>query len=136
MLLYGDTPPSGEPTLELVRRPLPSTGDSTSAAHEIIERLLDRWGWTGAVEPVEACVDAVLGGFDDEGDGAGTGRGGETPSAVELVAFRRAHQVTVEVHHFGAGSAVPRTAPVADARAALWGVRPLQDGEAVWFEFR
>ena len=133
MLLYGDTPPSGEPTLELVRRPLPASGDTTSAAHEILERLLDRWGWTGAVEPAEACVDAVLGGFDDD---TGGGDGGEAPSALELVAFRRAHQVTVEVHHFGSRSAVPRTAAVADARAALWGVRPLQDGEAVWFEFR
>lgn len=131
MLLYGDTPPSGEPTLELVRRPLPAEGDCSSAAHEILERLLERWGWSGALDSAEACVDAVLDFGDDVRDGDAA-----APSAVELVAFRRAHQVTVEVHHSAARSAVPRTAPVADARAALWGVRPLQDGEAVWFEFR
>lgn len=132
MLLYGDEPPSGEPTLELVRRPLPPEADPSTAAHEILERLLDRWGWNGAVEPAEACVDAVLGSLDN----ADAVVGEDAPQAVELVAFRRAHQVTVEVHHFGSRSAVPRTAPVADAQASLWGVRPLQDGEAVWFEFR
>jgi len=132
MLLYGDTPPSGEPTLELVRRPLPADGDRCGAAHEILERLLDRWGWSGAVVPAEACVDAVLGSFEPGPDGTDS----EAPSALELVAFRRAHQVTVEVHYCGTRSAVPQTAPVADAQASLWGVRPLQDGEAVWFEFR
>lgn len=131
MLLYGDTPPSGEPTLELVRRALPPAGDCTSVAHEVLERLLDRWGWSGALEPAEACVDAVLD-FGEEGPGDAGG----APSSIELVAFRRAHRVTVEVHHSASRSAAPRTAPIADARAALWGVRPLQDGEAVWFEFR
>lgn len=145
MLLYGDTPPSGEPTLELVRRPLPADGDRSSAAHEILERLLDRWGWTGAVEPAEACVDAVLASFGDGPGAAGSpssSGGGDVaqddgmPTTLELVAFRRAHQVTVEVHYCGTRSAVAHTAPVADAQASLWGVRPLQDGEAVWFEFR
>jgi hypothetical protein len=121
MLLYGDNPPSGEPTLELVRRPLPA--DAAPAAKEILERLLGRWGWEASAGPAVACVDAVLG----AADGA---------ESVELWAFRRAHQVTVEVHCTGCRSTVAATAPVADERASLWGVRPLPGGEAVWFEFR
>lgn len=121
MLLYGDTPPSGEPTLELFRRPIPVEPDPAAAAHEMLERLLGRWGWSGALDAAEACVDAVL---------------SCAAGPAELVAFRRAHQVTVEVHCTGGRSVVPSTAPVADREAALWGVRPLPDGEAVWFEFR
>jgi len=124
MLLYGDTPPAGEPTLELVRRPLPSGDDVSTTAHDILERVFDRWGWNGALDSAEACVDAVLDSLD-----------ADEPHSVELFAFRRAHQVTVEVHYTGP-SHVRAAAPVAEDRAALWGVRPLQDGEAVWFEFR
>jgi hypothetical protein len=121
MLLYGDNPPSGEPTLELVRRPL--AGDAGPTAEEILERLLGRWGWEGSVADAVACVEAVLG----AADGA---------ESLELWAFRRAHQVTVEVHCTGCASTVAGTAAVADERASLWGVRPLPGGEAVWFEFR
>lgn len=122
MLLYGDAPSAGEPTLELVRRPLPPGHDPAAAAHEILERLLDRWGWLETVEPARRCVDAVLGSLDAD-------------APLELVAFRRAHQVTIEIHHTGPAQ-VTATAPVADVEASLWGVRPIQDGQAVWFEFR
>lgn len=131
MLLYGDSPPSGEPTLELLRRPVPIDGDSPANACALLDKALERWGWEGAVEAANGCLTAVVGSVVDAG-----------ADAVELFAFRRAHQLNVEVHFSGSESSFrqllgsePRLSRI-DALASLWGVRPLGEGEAVWFEFR
>jgi hypothetical protein len=83
------------------------------------------------VDAANGCLTAVISSVVDAG--AGT---------IELFAYRRAHQLNVEVHFCGTASrfhqllgAEPRLAHI-DSLASLWGVRPLADGEAVWFEFR
>ena len=130
MLLYGDSPPSGEPTLELLRRPLPVDGEAPGAARDILAKALARWGWDDALDDACGCLTAVLRAITEAG-----------PSSIELFAFRRAHQLTVELHFTGVQrfhqllGADPRLGLV-DSMAPLWGVRPLGDGEAVWFEFR
>ena len=131
MLLYGDSPPSGEPTLELLRRPVPVDGDAPTTACTLLDTALERWGWNGAVEAANGCLAAVVGSVIDAG-----------ADAIELFAFRRAHQLNVEVHFSGTGArfhellgAEPRLNRI-DSLASLWGVRPLNEGEAVWFEFR
>jgi hypothetical protein len=135
MLLYGDTPAAGEPTLELLRRRIPVGAGGIEAAGAILERAFSAWGWQGALDAATSCTAAVLDGLR-----------GSHPETLELFAFRRAHQVTVEVHYTGvdtrfhqAASDDPDRAEAAvsiDRAAPLWGVRPLNDGEAVWFEFR
>ncbi|MEA2704677.1 MAG: hypothetical protein QOD63_2622 [Actinomycetota bacterium] len=135
MLLYGDAPATGEPTLELLRRPLPTVEGGVEAARVILERAFTSWGWTGALDAATGCIGAVLAGLADS-----------EPDAMELFAFRRAHQLTVEVHYSGVATrfhqavvddpARARAAGRIDRLAPLWGVRPLNDGEAVWFEFR
>lgn len=131
MLLYGDTPPNDEPTLELLRRPLPAEGARVEACREILGKALERWGWGSTMDAVDGCLSAVLHAVAEE-----------DLSGVELFAFRRAHQLTVELHFIGGDSPVHQLLTrqsrlgVVDALAPLWGVRPLGDGEAVWFEFR
>ena len=130
MLLYGNSPPAGEPTLELLRRPL-SMDAPVPAAREILERTLPRWGWDDAVGPASWCVSTVIAALD-----------AAAPESLELFAFRRAHQLAVELHCIRLE--VPfhrlltedeRLASI-DAAVELWGIRPLGDGDAVWFEFR
>lgn len=131
MLLYGAAPGSEEPTLELLRRPLPVDGNAARTATEVLDRALTAWGWSDTLDAASRCVGAVLDALDGHG-----------PETLELFAFRRAHQLTVELHHTGAD--VPFHEVVAgDGRltsveglAPLWGVRPIVDGAAVWFEFR
>lgn len=131
MLLYGDSPPAEEPTLELVRRPLPTDGSATEACRAILGKILERWGWEGATDAADGCVSAVL-----------RAMSAEEPDTVEMFAFRRAHQLTVELHFTGASARFHELfgrearLGVIDSFAELWGVRPLGDGEAVWFEFR
>ena len=131
MLLYGDEPPAGEPTLEMVRSPLPSDGSSGEEARTVLAKLLARWGWESRVDEATGCVTTVLRALEDS-----------RPESLELWALRRQHQLTIELHYAGGaakfhelvGAAGPlRTV---DMLAPLWGVRPLNDGEAVWFEFR
>ncbi|MCU1379503.1 MAG: hypothetical protein JWN29_2486 [Acidimicrobiales bacterium] len=131
MLLYGDSPPSGEPTLELLRRPVPTDAEGPDTACALLAKALERWGWNGTVEAANSCLTAVVGAAVDAGS-----------DSIELFAFRRAHRLNVEVHFSGAEHRFhqllgrePRLA-VIDALAPLWGVRSLNDGEAVWFEFR
>lgn len=130
VLLYGDNPPAGEPTLELLRRPLPADAKAVDAACAIVSTALERWGWESAVDDVTGCLTAVLRAVTEV-----------EPDTVELFAYRRAHQLTVELHFTGHDARFhqmlghdPRLALV-DSMAPLWGVRPLGDGEAVWFEF-
>lgn len=131
MLLYGDTPPADEPTLELLRSPLPLDGPRADACREILGKALHRWGWDDSMDAVDGCLSAVLNAMAEE-----------TLDGVEVFAFRRAHQLTVELHFIGGDSPVHQLLTrqsrlgVVDALAPLWGVRPLGDGEAVWFEFR
>ena len=130
MLLYGDSPPAGEPTLELLRRPL-AMDAPVEAAREILERTLPRWGWDDAVGPASWCAATVIAAL-----------GPAAPEALELFAYRRAHQLTVELHcthlvipfHRLLGED-ERLASI-DTAVELWGIRPLGDGDAVWFEFR
>ena len=134
MLLYGDTPAAGEPTLELLRRPLPTDGGGLDAVRAILERACTSWGWTAALDAAVECASAVLDALDDS-----------EPDTLELFAFRRAHQLTIEVHYCGVSTRFHQAAEDDAKRAAaagridrlapLWGVRPLNDGEAVWFEF-
>jgi hypothetical protein len=131
VLLYGDSPPSGEPTLELLRRSVPVDGDAPSAACTMLDTALERWGWDGTVEAANGCLTAVVGSVVEAG-----------AETVELFAYRRAHQLNVEVHFCGTESrfhhllgAEPGLGRI-DSLASLWGVRPLGEGEAVWFEFR
>ena len=131
VLLYGDSPPADEPTLELLRRPLPADQEAAEACRVILGKALGRWGWEGAMDAADGCLSAVLHAIT-----------AQDPDTVELFAFRRAHQLTVELHFTGAGkrfhqmlNADPHLG-VIDTLAPLWGVRPLADGEAVWFEFR
>ena len=131
MLLYGDEPPAGEPTLEMVRSPLPADGSPGDEARAVLGKLLARWGWDSRVDEATGCVTTILRALEDA-----------HPESLELWALRRQHQLTIEVHYAGGdarfhelvGAAGPlRTV---DMLAPLWGVRPLNDGEAVWFEFR
>jgi hypothetical protein len=132
VLLYGDTPVSGEPTLELVRRSLPADGTAPAAAAEILLATLARWGWEPVTDAANGCVSAVLHAVTEC-----------APERIELFAFRRLHQLTVELHFSGDDSMRFRQLlghdsrlAMVDSLASLWGVRPLGDGEAVWFEFR
>ena len=121
MLLYGDAPSSGEPTLELHRRVLGEDGVRPALAP-----VLEAWGWAGSLDDVDVCTTTVLHAVED----AGLDR-------VEVVAFRRAHLLTVELHCFGGG--VPfhqvfgreHRVGIIDSLTSLWGVRPLNEGEAV-----
>jgi hypothetical protein len=131
MLLYGDEPPAGEPTLEMVRSPLPADGGSTDEARAVLGKLLARWGWDDRVDEATGCITTILRALE-----------GSHPESLELWALRRQHQLTVELHYAGGdarfhelvGAAGPlRTV---DMLAHMWGVRPMNDGEAVWFEFR
>jgi hypothetical protein len=131
VLLYGDSPPSGEPTLELLRHPVPADAEGPDTACALLAKALERWGWNGTVEAASSCLTAVVGAAVDAG-----------ANDIELFAFRRTHQLTVEVHFSGAEHRFhqllgrePRLAGI-DTLAPLWGVRSLHDGEAVWFEFR
>lgn len=134
MLLYGDAPAAGEPTLELLRRALPAGNGAPEAATAILERAFTSWGWSGALDAASGCARAVLDGL-----------AGSPPDTLELFAFRRAHQLTVEIHYTGVTTrfhqaaaddpARARAAARIDRLAPLWGVRPVNDGEAVWFEF-
>jgi hypothetical protein len=131
VLLYGDSPPSGEPTLELLRRPVPTDGQAPDAACALLAKALERWGWVGTVDAANSCLTAVV--------AAAVDAGSET---IELFAFRRAHQLNVEVHFSGASQRFHELLgrdtrlAVIDSLTTLWGVRTLHDGEAVWFEFR
>ena len=131
MLLYGESPASGEPTLELYRRAVPVDGAVLETASELLAKPLERWGWADAIDPANACLSAVLAAVVDAG-----------ATTIELFAFRRAHQLNVEVHFTGT-TARFKDLLASDGRLAridllseLWGVRPLNDGEAVWFELR
>ena len=134
MLLYGDMPAAGEPTLELLRRALPTDGGAVEAAGAILQRACTSWGWTEALGPARDCTAAVLDGLGDS-----------APETLELFAFRRARQLTIEVHYSGVSTRFHQVAEDDPGRSAaagridrlapLWGVRPLNDGEAVWFEF-
>ena len=131
MLLYGDAPPTGEPTLELLRRSVPVDEAAPGTACTLLGPALERWGWELAADSAGICVNAAVAAMVDAG-----------VEVIELFAYRRAHQLTVEVHFTGTDSRFhhllgidPRLARI-DALAPLWGVRPLGDGEAVWFEFR
>lgn len=130
MLLYGDNPPADEPTLELLRRPLPADAKAVDAAGAIISTALERWGWEETVDAASGCLAAVLRALTHL-----------EPDSVELFAYRRAHQLTIELHFTGHDARFhqllghdPRLAMI-DSMAPLWGVRPLGEGEAVWFEF-
>jgi hypothetical protein len=135
VLLYGDNPPTGEPTLELLRRPLPVGEESASAARAILDRTLPAWGWKPWVHTVTQCLSEVLAALSEC-----------EPDSLELFAFRRPNQLDVELHftgvdiHFhklvGTDPARARALALVDELAPLWGVRPIADGEAVWFEFR
>lgn len=131
MLLYGDAPPSGEPTLELLRRSVPVDGDAPAAACATLDTALARWGWDAATDAANGCLTAVVSSMLAAG-----------ADAIELFAFRRAHQLDVEVHFSGADAPFhqvlatePRLNRI-DSLASLWGVRAVGDGEVVWFEFR
>jgi len=131
VLLYGAAPGSEEPTLELLRRPLPVDDDPARVAAQLLDRTLTAWGWSASLGAASRCVAAVIEALD-----------GHDPETLELFAFRRAHQLTVEVHHTGADVpfhevvAGDRRLTAVESLAPLWGVRPIVDGDAVWFEFR
>jgi hypothetical protein len=131
VLLYGESPASGEPTLELYRRTIPVDGAVLETASSLLASALERWGWGAAVDGADACLTAVVAAVVDAG-----------ADAIELFAFRRAHQLNVEVHYCGAQARF-RDLLASDVRlgriellSELWGVRTLNDGEAVWFELR
>jgi hypothetical protein len=130
VLLYGDSPASGEPTLELFRKAVPVDADVAANASAHLARALQRWGWEATVDAANGCATAVIDTVVEAG-----------ADSLELFAFRRAHQLNVEVHFSGTATRIHQLLPT-DARLArielltdLWGVRPLGDGEAVWFEF-
>jgi hypothetical protein len=131
VLLYGESPASGEPTLELYRRAVPVDGAVLETASGILAAALERWGWGAAVDAANGCLTAVLAAVVDAG-----------ADSIELFAFRRTHQLNVEVHYCGAQTRF-RDLLASDSRlgriellSELWGVRALNDGEAVWFELR
>jgi hypothetical protein len=131
VLLYGESPASGEPTLELYRQAVAVDGAVLETASGLLATALERWGWGEAVDAANGCMTAVLAAVVDAG-----------ADAVELFAFRRAHQLNVEVHFSGASTRF-KDLLASDARLSriellseLWGVRPLNDGEAVWFELQ
>lgn len=125
MLLYGDAPSAGEPTLELYRRAVAADG-----VRDALSGVLERWGWAAALDDVDVCATTVLHAVEDA-----------EVERLEVVAFRRAHQLTVELHCFGGTFPFHQVlgrehrVGIIDTLASLWGVRPLNDGEAVWFEF-
>lgn len=134
MLLYGEAPPTGEPTLDLRRHPLPAGPDAGKTARAVLDRVLHGWDWDHWVEPALQCVCEVLVALQSE-----------EPSAVELWIYRRAHQVTLELQYHGTarfhqllGSERDRARAIAlvDELVPLWGVRSCGDGEAIWFELR
>jgi len=131
VLLYGESPASGEPTLELYRRSVPVDGAVLETASGLLASALERWGWAAAIDAANGCATAVLAAVVDAG-----------ADTLEVFAFRRAHQLNVEVHFSGAATRFQdllgsdtRLARI-DLLSELWGVRALNDGEAVWFEFR
>jgi hypothetical protein len=130
VLLYGDSPASGEPTLELFRRAVPVDDAVTAEAGALLARALERWGWDGTVDAANGCASAVIDTVVEAG-----------ADTVELFAFRRAHQLTIEVHFSGTDTRIHQLLPTCtrlgriELLCDLWGVRPLGDGEAVWFEF-
>jgi hypothetical protein len=131
VLLYGESPASGEPTLELYRRAVPIDRNILDAASGLLASALERWGWGPAVDAANGCLTAILAAVVDAG-----------AESIELFAFRRVHQLNVEVHFCGTQTRF-RELLASDVRlgriellSELWGVRALNDGEAVWFELR
>lgn len=134
VLLYGEAPATGEPTLELRRHPLPPGPEAGAAARDVLQRVLGGWDWADWVDVADQCVSEVLSALVSE-----------QPTAVELWVYRRAHQVTLELQYHGTGrfhellgSERDRARAVAmvDGMVPLWGVRSCGDGEAIWFELR
>jgi hypothetical protein len=134
VLLYGEAPPTGETTLDMRRHPLPPGPEAGATARTHLERILEAWGWDDWVAPADQCVSEVLSALADE-----------EPTAIELWAYRRAKQVTLELQYHGTarfhqllGSQRERALAIAmvDDLVPLWGVRPCGDGEAIWFELR
>lgn len=134
MLLYGEAPPTGETTLDLRRHPLPAGAEAGATARELLERHLTAWGWESWIDSAHQCVCEVLSALATE-----------EPTSVELWAYRRRHQVTLELQYHGTarfhelvGAAGDRARAIGmvDELVPLWGVRPCGDGEAVWFELR
>ena len=134
MLLYGEAPPTGEPTLDLRRHPLPPGPEAGAAARAVLQRVLSQWEWDGWVDAAHQCVCEVLAALASE-----------SPTGVELWAYRRPHQITLELQYHGTdrfhellGGARDRARAIAlvDDLVPLWGVRPCGDGEAIWFELR
>lgn len=135
MLLYGDSPPTGEPTLEIFRKPLPTGEETGAVARDSLERVLTGWGLARLVDMASLCVSEVAARLADS-----------DAATVELFVYRRQHEITLEIHCCGGDDRFhhlltgpgkkSRGMALIDDMVPLWGIRPLGEGEAVWFELR
>lgn len=135
MLLYGAAPPATEPSLEMVRRPIPVSGaEAAAAAREILDQTVPRWGLDAVGAAASQCLSEVLASLSQT-----------RPDELVLHLVRRPQQLDVELvfagvdlrlHEELAGDpSRARAIGLVDELATLWGVRPMGDGEVLWFEF-
>jgi hypothetical protein len=134
MLLYGPEP-SVEPVRDRVQIDLPPGPAAVSAAREQLARTLQEWRWERCADAATLCVSEVT-----------TALLTMDCDLVQLVLLRCDEHVTVELrcsgarHRFstviGDDATVARGMALIDELVPLWGVRPADDGEAVWFELR
>lgn len=134
MLLYGSDP-SPEAVLETSRFELPVDQGAVASARDHLSHTLTAWGWQHRTDTAVLCVSELttaLLAMDCRG--------------LHLSISRRRDRVTVELQCRGAqqrfsemlGGDPERARGIAviDDQVALWGVRPADDGETIWFELR
>jgi hypothetical protein len=133
MLLYGGGL-DAERSLDAVEVALPADADAPHAVRVALDEVLARWGWDHHREVAGLCASELA----TVALEAGYGR-------LALVARRGPDHLGVELHcrdascRFADVLGTPangRALGVVDRLATLWGVRPLGDGDAVWFELR
>lgn len=134
MLLYGSEP-SAERVLEKRLTDLPTGPDAVAVARAALEATLADWGWEHRIDSatlgVSEVTTVVLAMECDQ---------------AQLALLRYQRHLTVELRCGGArhrfseviGGSAERARGIAmiDDLVSLWGVRPADDGEAIWFELR
>lgn len=134
MLLYGSDPTT-EAVLETRKVDLPAGAGAVAIARDHVARALVAWEWERCTDLAALCVSEVV-----------TALLALDSESLQLVLLRSSDQLTVELRacrarkrfstSIGEDAARARGIAVIDDLVPLWGVRPADDGEAIWFELR